>query len=170
MRFKRTLLFVGAAVTAALVAAAGSPGKAAAAPSDTSRPAISGSGPRFASEWQRRVGAGGGGADGSGAPSTSFTLGSADVAHTLRVVVTASNGNGSSSATTAETDLIAPAKSTQGGAAIAVAQVSLPNRLVGGRGQVNPKPGTSRSPIPARFHASGTRGGLCSRAPGYLLA
>src|ERR1043165_6650068 len=43
MRLNRTLLFVGAAVTAALVAAAGSLGKTAAAPSNTSLPSISGS-------------------------------------------------------------------------------------------------------------------------------
>ena len=285
MRFNRTLLFVGAAVTAALVAAAGSLGKTAAAPSNTSLPSISGSArdgslltashgswtgsptsfayqwlrcdaqagncspisgatsktytvqtgdvgsrlrvqvtaadssgsgvavsrptdpvkatgsapkntspptisgttqegstvtvapgswagtpaPRFSFQWQRCVGTGGGCADVSGATSTSFTLGSADVAHTLRVVVTASNANGSSSATTAETDLIAPAKSTQGGAAIAVAQVSLPNRLVVDRVQFSPNPVTSRSPITARFHVSDTRGFSISGALVYVL-
>ena len=285
MRFKRTLLFVGAAVTAALVAAAGSLGKTAAAPSNTSLPSISGSArdgslltashgswtgsptsfayqwlrcdaqagncspisgatsktytvqtgdvgsrlrvqvtaadssgsggavsrptdavkatgsapkntspptisgttqegstvtvapgswagtpaPKFSFQWQRCVGTGGGCADVSGATSTSFTLGSADVAHTLRVVVTASNGNGSSSATTAETDLIAPAKATQGGAAIAVAQVSLPNRLVVDRVQFSPNPVTSRSPITARFHVSDTRGFSISGALVYVL-
>jgi Ig domain of plant-specific actin-binding protein len=125
--------------------------------------------PKFSYQWQRCVGTGGGCSDVSGATSTTYALSSADVAHTIRVVVAASNSSGSSSATTAETDLIAPAKSTQGGAAISVSQVSLPNRLVVDRVQFSPNPVRSRSPITARFHVSDTRGFSISGALVYIL-
>ena len=125
--------------------------------------------PKLSYQWQRCVGTGGGCGDVGGATSTTFALTSSDVAHTLRVVVTASNSHGSTSATTAETDLIAPAKSTQGGAAIAVGQVSLPNRLVVDQVQFSPNPARSRGPITARFHVADTRGFSISGALVYVL-
>ena len=64
--------------------------------------------------------------------------------------------------------LIAPAKSTQG-AAIAVTQVSLPNRLVVDQVQFSPNPARSRTPITARFHVSDTRGFSNSGALVYAL-
>jgi hypothetical protein len=124
--------------------------------------------PKLSSQWQRCVGTGGGCANVTGATSTTYVLTSADVAHTLRVIVTASNASGSSSATTAETDLIAPAKSTQG-AAIAVAQVNPPNRLVVDQVQFSPNPAQSRAAIVARFHVSDTRGFAISGALVYAL-
>ena len=186
MRFRRLIVLACAAAVPTLIVAAVSMGQSTAAPSNTSLPSISGSardgslltashggwtgGPTsYAYQWLRCDDQGGNCGAIAGATSQQYTLQTADVAHTLRVVVTASNGNGSSSATTAETDLIAPAKATQGGAAIAVAQVSLPNRLVVDRVQFNPNRVTSRSPITARFHVSDTRGFSISGALVYVL-
>jgi len=94
---------------------------------------------------------------------------SADVAHTLLVQVTAKNAAGSSTANTAETGLIAPAKAAQGGAAIQVSQVSLPNRLIIDGVKFSPTPARSRGPITARFHVSDTRGFSISGALVYVL-
>jgi hypothetical protein len=124
--------------------------------------------PHFAYQWQRCIGTGGGCGSINGATSTTYALTSADVAHTIRAIVTASNSSGSSSATTAETDLIAPAKSAQG-AAIAVTQVSLPNRLIVDQVQFSPNPARSRAPITGRFHVSDTRGFSISGALVYVL-
>src|SRR5205085_169732 len=58
---------------------------------------------------------------------------------------------------------------TQGGAAISVSQVSLPNRLVVDQVQFSPNPARSRAPITARFHVSDTRGFSISGALVYVL-
>jgi hypothetical protein len=125
--------------------------------------------PSFSYQWERCVGTGGGCAAISGATGTTYVLTSADVAHTVLAQVTAKNGNGTSTANTAETDLIRPAKATQGGAAISVAQVSLPNRLVIDGVKFSPSPVTSRGTITARFHVSDTRGFSISGALVYVL-
>jgi hypothetical protein len=119
--------------------------------------------------WERCVGTGGGCSTIAGATATTYVLTSADVAHTVRVQVTARNSRGAGSATTAETDLVAPAKAAQGGAAIQVAQVSLPNRLIIDGVKFSPTPATSRGPITARFHVSDTRGFSISRALVYVV-
>ncbi|MGH2972586.1 MAG: hypothetical protein ACRDLE_10765 [Gaiellaceae bacterium] len=125
--------------------------------------------PSFSYQWERCVGTGGGCTAISGATNTTYTAGSADVAHTLLAQVTAKNGTGSSTANTSETDLIAPAKSAQGGAAIQVSQVSLPNRLVVDGVKFSPSPATSRGVITARFHVSDTRGFSISGALVYIV-
>ncbi|HEY2072769.1 MAG TPA: hypothetical protein VGG88_04265 [Gaiellaceae bacterium] len=125
--------------------------------------------PSFTYLWERCIGTGGGCTEIGGATGSTYTATSADVAHTLRVQVTARNGNGAGSATTAETDLIAPAKSTQGGSAISVTQVSLPNRLIIDGVKFSPSPATSRGVITARFHVSDTRGFSISGALVYVL-
>ncbi|HEY2543156.1 MAG TPA: hypothetical protein VGH92_08890 [Gaiellaceae bacterium] len=158
-----------------------------AAPKNTSPPTISGAtqegstltvnpgswsgnpAPSFSYQWERCTGTGGGCAAISGATNTTYAATSADVSHTLLAQVTAKNANGSSTANTAETDLIAPAKSAQGGAAITVAQVSLPNRLVIDGVKFSPSPATSRSVITARFHVSDTRGFSISGALVYAI-
>jgi hypothetical protein len=125
--------------------------------------------PTFSYQWQRCVGTGGGCASISGATSTTYTAGSADVGHTLLAEVTAKNTTGSSTANTSETDLIAPAKGSGGGSAISVTQVSLPNRLVIDGVKFSPSPATSRGTITARFHVSDTRGFSISGALVYVL-
>jgi hypothetical protein len=157
------------------------------APKNTSPPTISGTtqqgntltvnpgswtgtpAPKFSYQWQRCIGTGGGCGNINGATGTTYVLGSDDVAHTIRAVVTATNSKGSSSATTAETDLIAPAKSAQGGATISVAQVNPPNRLVIDNVKFSPSPVTTRGPITARFHVSDTRGFSISGALVFAL-
>lgn len=157
------------------------------APKNTSPPTISGTtqegatltvnhgtwsgtpAPTFSYQWERCVGTGGGCSATAGATGTTYVPTSADVAHTLLVQVTARNIAGSSTANTAETDLIAPAKSAQGGAAIQVSQVSLPNRLIIDGVKFSPTPATSRGLITARFHVSDTRGFSISGALVYVL-
>jgi hypothetical protein len=157
------------------------------APKNTSPPTISGTpqqgstltvnpgtwsgtpAPKFSYQWQRCIGTGGGCANINGATATTYVLTADDVAHTVRVVVTASNAKGTSTATTAETDLIAPAKSAQGGATISVNQVSLPNRLVVDNVKFSPNPTPDRGPITARFHVSDTRGFSIQGALVYVL-
>jgi hypothetical protein len=124
--------------------------------------------PAFSYQWQRCVGTGGGCANINGATGTTYTLTHDDVAHTVLVVVTAKNSNGTSTATTAESALIAPAKSTQG-AAIQVSQVNLPDRLVIDGVKFSPSPTSTRGPITARFHVSDTRGFSISGALVYAL-
>jgi hypothetical protein len=156
------------------------------APKNTSPPTISGNpqegatltvsagswsgtpAPHFTYQWQRCIGTGGGCTDIAGATATTYVPTSADVAHTLRVNVTASNSNGSSVATTAETALIAPAKATQG-AAIAVTQVNLPDLLLIDRVSFTPSVLTTRHAFVARFHVSDTRGFSIAGALVYAL-
>ena len=114
--------------------------------------------PSFSYQWQRCVGTGGGCGNINGATGTTYKLTHDDVAHTVLVVVTAKNSNGTTTATTAESALVAPAKSAQGGAAIQVSQVSLPNRLVIDGVKFSPSRASTRGPITARFHVSDTRG------------
>jgi hypothetical protein len=100
------------------------PPPAPAAPTNSSLPAVSGtttegqilsaangswtgSPTSFAYRWQDCDTSGANCADIGGATSTSLTLGSSDVNHTVRVVVTASNEGGSTSATSAATAVVA---------------------------------------------------------------
>jgi len=158
-----------------------------AAPKNTSPPTISGTtqegstltvspgswsgtpAPSFSYQWERCVGTGGGCTAITGATGTTYVLASADVAHTILAQVTAKNAAGSSTANTAETDLIAPAKSSGGGTAIQVTQVSLPNRLIIDGVKFSPTPATTRGLITARFHVSDTRGFSISGALVYVL-
>jgi Concanavalin A-like lectin/glucanases superfamily len=100
---------------------------AASAPSNTSPPTIagtpqqgqtltaspgtwSGSQPiAFAYQWQRCDASGAACLDRTGETGTSYTIGSADVGGTIRVVVTASNAAGSSTATSSPTAVVTPA-------------------------------------------------------------
>jgi hypothetical protein len=158
-----------------------------AAPKNTSPPTISGTtqqgstltvspgswsgtpAPSFSYQWERCVGTGGGCAAISGATGTTYVLASADVAHTILAEVTAKNAAGSSTANTAETDLIAPAKGQGGGTAISVTQVSLPNQLIIDGVKFSPTPATTRGVITARFHVSDTRGFSISGALVYVV-
>jgi hypothetical protein len=157
------------------------------APKNTSAPSISGTtqedstltvnpggwsgspAPTFTYQWQRCTGTGGGCVDISGASATTYKLTSADVAHTVRVNVTAKNSHGTTLATTPETALITPAKASSGSSAISVAQVSLPNRLVVNGIQFSPNPIHDRSPVTARFHVVDTRGFAIQGALVYAL-
>jgi hypothetical protein len=70
--------------------------------------------PSLAYQWKRCDSAGASCASVSGATGSSYTLASGDAGSTFRVVVTASNSGGSSSATSAQTAVVtAPAPSSQ---------------------------------------------------------
>lgn len=157
------------------------------APANTSPPLISGTAkenetltvahgswtgspaPPFTDQWQRCDATGGGCVDIAGTPATTYKAVSADVGNTLRVKVTATNGRGSTLATSQETTLIAPAQATSGGKAILVAQVSLPNRLTIDNLRFTPGTLRSRGAFVARFHVSDTRGFSIQGAMVYAL-
>ncbi len=122
----RLFRFVLAALTAASVLASGALGGAAAGtpPAVTTPPSISGTALRgqtltaqsgswsgttpisFAYQW-RRCSSSGGDCGNVGANSATFTLGSSDVGHTIRVQVTASNSAGSAQAVSAPSAVVA---------------------------------------------------------------
>jgi hypothetical protein len=98
-------------------------GSATAAPANTAVPAISGTATQgqtlstsngtwtnspssYAYHWEDCSSSGGSCTSISGATSSSYTLASGDVNHTVRAVVTASNAGGSTSATSAQTALV----------------------------------------------------------------
>jgi hypothetical protein len=122
----------------------------------------------FTYQWQRCAGTGGNCVDIPGATNQTYVLTSADVAHTVRVNVTAKNAAGSTLASSAETGLIAPGKTTQG-TAISIAQVSLPNRLIVDKVSFSPNPLRSRNAFTARFHVADTRGFSIQGALVYAL-
>jgi hypothetical protein len=121
-RWKLAVVAALAAATTGIFAAVAS----AAAPTNTSSPTISGtakSGEKltastgawsnspssFTYQWQRCASDGRSCGDISGASSQTYTVGSGDVGHTVRVVVTAANADGHTSATSAATDPVGSA-------------------------------------------------------------
>jgi hypothetical protein len=119
---------LGSMATLAIVLAfgvlAGSGAAASGAPTNTSPPTISGTAQEgqklhadpgtwdgtapitYKYQWQRCDSGGGNCADISGATSTDYTLTSADVGNTVRVVVTATNADGSSTAASAPSAVV----------------------------------------------------------------
>ena len=89
--------------------------------------------------------------------STSYTLTGSDLGHTLRVEVTARNAHGTRSVFSNPTAVVSgpkPAPTT-----IAIADVSLPDRLIIDRVSFSPNPLTSRNTaVTARFHVADTKG------------
>jgi hypothetical protein len=181
----------GAGIVAALVAALtifagnglGAPGSAAQAnyaPTSTAAPAIGGTAqvgqgltatpgswtsdttPTFTYVWERCDAAGNGCAAIGGATATTYTVQSADLAKTLRVVVTATTPSGSSSATSSQTAAVAAAatKTTTGQASGLASTVVLPQRLIIDRVQFTPNRLTSRGAFVGRFHVASTSGAV----------
>jgi hypothetical protein len=102
--------------------------------------------------------------------ATGYTLTAADIGHTLRVEVTATNKYGSSYLTSPHTSVVVPAKTVQQVTTIAVKDVSLPDRLVIDGVQFSPNPTLSRTtPIQARFHVSDSHGLSVQGALVFLL-
>ncbi len=89
---------------------------------------------------------------------------SADEGKTLRVVVTATDSGGSTSATSAQTAAVTQPgpegaiKLQSGATSIPASSVTLPERLLIDNVKFQPGVVTSRGPIVARFHVSDTRG------------
>jgi hypothetical protein len=127
----------------------------------------SGTGPTtFAYQWQRCDQSGGNCSSIVGATAQSYQLTSADVGHTLRVVVTATNATGSSSATSAPSAVV-QASGPAGVITLPGGRRSIPASSVGPAGtrllidgvRFTPNPVRSRRvTITARFHVSDTRG------------
>jgi hypothetical protein len=97
---------------------------------------------------------------------------SADVGHTLRVRVSATNAKGTTTATSAPTRAVGSAGGGTGGGttgtATPVSKVSLPDRLIVSGIQFSPNP-ARHSPITARFTVTDTRGRAISGALVYVV-
>lgn len=126
--------------------------------------------PTFSYQWQRCDKLGNSCTAISGATSQTYVLQSADVAATVRVVVTAHNSSGSTAAESPQTAAItaqAPAppapsgpagaiKTTKGLTSIPATSVSLPERLI--INGVGPAHISGRQPFTERVHVVDTRG------------
>ena len=119
----RGLLPLVAMIVACGVAGSVAYARSAAAPQNTALPQISGTAKEgstltasngtwsgaptsYAYQWRRCASDGGACGDITGATSQTYTVAAADVRHTLRVVVTATNADGKASATSNETDVV----------------------------------------------------------------
>jgi hypothetical protein len=179
-------LAVPAAVLATMgTAASGSAAAAQYAPSNTGSPTITGTAQdgstltantgtwsssanvTYAYQWQRCNATGAACIAIAGATAQTYVVQTADVGNTLRVVVTATNPDGSTSANSANTAVVT-AKSTQGttaptapvtGSSMDVATVTAPNRLLIDEVKFNPSPVRTAGTIVARFHVRDTQNG-----------
>jgi hypothetical protein len=149
------------------------------APSNTAAPTVSGtaqegqtltagtgtwassSATKYAYQWQRCNSTGAACANIAGATNQTYVVGSADVGNRIRVLVTATNSDGSSSAPSSTTAVVT-AKTAQGtntAAVMSVANVSLPDRLVIDDVKFQPNPVRTTTSITARFHVKETQNG-----------
>lgn len=168
------------AVTSGLLVAAGDAAPTT-APTNTAPPTISGtpeegmtltasrgtwSGTEplsYSYSWKRCDADGGSCSSISGAKDTTYTLKPVDAGNTLRITVTAKNGDGSKQATSVPTALVkakpGPPPSTgcgkASGGAIAIGEVSPPARLLIDQTQVSPSTiSFETETITARFHVT----------------
>ena len=179
-----TLAALAAAVTAFAGSgfAQGSAAQANYAPTATAPPTINGtaqvdqtlsatqggwsyqSTPTWTYQWVRCDSAGNNCGNIGGATGTTYKVGNDDIGHTLRVVVTAHNNEGTTAATSAQTGVVSnpgPAGAIQlgnGKVSIPASSVGLPQRLVIDGVQFQPASLKTRAPFLARFHVSDTRG------------
>jgi hypothetical protein len=178
------LLVVALTAVAGTGLAAGTAAQANYAPQNSAAPTISGTPqigqtltanpgtwnsqtpPTYAYQWQRCDTAGANCAPIVGANTQSYTVQSADVDKTLRVVVTATNPTGSTAATSAQTTVVSqpgPAgaiKTTQGATSVPASSVTLPERLIINGVKYNPRVLTSRKAFTMQVHVVDTRGYL----------
>lgn len=153
------------------------------APSNTALPAISGTAtsgqtltttpgtwsssttPTFTYAWQRCNSTGASCAAISSATATTYVVQPADVGSTLRAQVTATNAQGTASATSAQTAVVTAST----GSVVEAANVTLPVRLVINRIQFQPRRVVSHAPFQARFHVVDTLGRSVSGALVYAI-
>jgi len=115
-------------------------------------------------QWQRCNAAGASCTNIPGETGQTRIVANDDVGNRLRVLVTATNGAGSTQAASAPTDTIQtglPAgaiRLSNGKVSIPVTSVSLPERLIVDSVRFTPNPVRSRSPISVSFHVVDTRG------------
>lgn len=118
---------------------------------------------QFSYRW-RRCDDKGGDCSATSVTAKTYTLGTVDIGHTLRVLVTASNNVGSSAAISNATSVVT-ASGPPAGQCQPIANVSLPERLVVDKLSYTPSTITSRSvPLVARFHVVSTKGFCVSGA------
>jgi len=176
-----TLAFIAAVAVFATMGTAqsGTASQAQYAPSNSAAPTVSGtaqegqtltassgtwsssSNVSYSYQWQRCNATGAACADISGATAQTYTVGSADVGNTLRVLVTAKNADGSSSAPSGTTGVVT-AKSTAAtttGATVSAANVALPDRLLIDDVKFSPNPVKTSTTITARIHIKETQQG-----------
>jgi hypothetical protein len=179
------------------VAAQGSAAAAQYAPSNSAAPSISGTPqvdqtltanpgtwnsqttPTFAYQWQSCDAQGNTCAPITGATSPTYKVVTADVSKTIRVAVTATNPDGSATATSAQTAAVQQAgtgtpaipstpagaiKLANGKTSIPASSVTLPERLIIDGVQFDPRRLTSRAAFTGRFHVADTRGFLVREA------
>jgi hypothetical protein len=120
----------------------------------------------FGYQWQRCDAGGNGCGAIAGATSKTYAVSSDDFGDTLRVTVSARNARGSSSATSAPSAVVG--KTTQGGVAISVNAVRLPDRLVVSGVQASPAR-IHHAPFTVRFRVSDTSGHLIDGALVYVV-
>jgi hypothetical protein len=75
----------------------------------------------------------------SGATAKIYTVTYGDIGHTLRVSVTAHNGSGSTTASSAQTPVVPPAGCPPGGGAIPIGSLTLPARLAIFAASISPR-------------------------------
>lgn len=121
----------------------------------------------FSYQWLRCDATGAGCGAIAGASSKTYAVSSDDFAATLRVAVTARNAVGSSAAAqSAPTAVVG--KTTQGGVAVSISTVHLPDRLVVSGVQFTPRRIT-HAPFTVRFKVTDTNGRLIGGALVYVL-
>lgn len=123
----------------------------------------------YAYQWQRCAPGGVTCSDIVGATDQTYLLGDADVGTTLRLVTTASDATGSSSATSAATATIDPRVQVLGAksgevSSVGASTIALPDRLFVDSLVLQPTAFTSRGPAVARIHISNVRGDNVSGA------
>ncbi len=199
IRAKRigAVLVVCGAVAAAWLAAAGTDTVSAApavAPSNLDPPTISGTTKvgstlttsngrwtgaptAYAYSWRRCDQDGGSCAAISGANEKTYTLKPVDGGNTLRVRVTARNGDGAANSTSVPTALVttdptpAPTGCPSGTGTIQIGQLSPPARLLIDRQEISPPVATSGTDqITARFHVTACGGRTVQGALIYVTA
>jgi hypothetical protein len=168
----------GSTVAASNPTAIVGPADTSGAPSNTSRPTISGtpapgnrleasrgswSGEQpmtFGFRWIRCDAQGNSCSDISGATESTYVVQSGDLGRTLRVRVTARNDDGSRTATSAQTAVVSQQPAPEPGGSVAVEDLRAGgDRLVVAQVQFSPNPVTSRTaPITARVRVT-ARGG-----------
>jgi hypothetical protein len=118
---------------------------------------------QFSYRW-RRCDSKGGDCVQTTVTSQTYTVGSDDVGHTLRVLVTATNSVGSAAAISNATAVVT-SNGPPSGQCQAISKVNLPERLVVDKISYTPSTISSRSvPLVARFHVVSTKGYCVSGA------
>jgi hypothetical protein len=149
------------------------------APSNTAAPSVSGTAQEgqtlsagsgtwsssstisYSYQWQRCNSTGAACVNIAGATAQTYAVQNADVGNRLRVLVTAHNSDGATSAPSGVTNVVT-AKGTQGGTTgnvVSVSSVSLPDRLVIDDVKFSPNPVRTRTAVTARFHVKEVQNG-----------